>query len=125
MAYVHQRLGVAHKAAYGTPGRRQPHLRPPRVAASRLYWITRLIPTMTGWLRCSARPTFWFSLAFGILLHQSLPSFTDPWLGGFVFVCVVVAGTVRGAIALGQAFEMVGGNRVAEQRARCTDPDRC
>jgi hypothetical protein len=62
---------------------------------------------MTGWMS-QRGPTFWFSLAFGLLAaFLALPSFTDPWprnVGGFVFVLVVVAAAVRGAIALGQAF---------------------
>ncbi len=62
---------------------------------------------MTGWMSQRGR-SFWFSLAFGLLAASvALPSFTDPWpsnVGGFVFLLVVVAAAVRGAIALGQAF---------------------
>jgi hypothetical protein len=62
---------------------------------------------MTGWLGQRGR-SFWFSLALGLLAASvALPSFTDSWpsnVGGFVFVLVVVAAGVRGAIALGQAF---------------------
>ncbi len=51
---------------------------------------------------------FWLSLACGVLTAAvALPSFTDPWpanAGGFVFVVVVVAALVRGAVALGHAF---------------------
>ena len=62
---------------------------------------------MTGWITQRSR-YFWLSMALGFLAaFFALPSFTDPWpsnAGGFLFVVVVVAAGVRGAIALGQAF---------------------
>ena len=62
---------------------------------------------MPRWITERSRH-FWLSLAFGALAAAvALPSFTDPWpasAGGTVFVVVVVAGFLRGAVALGHAF---------------------
>jgi protein-S-isoprenylcysteine O-methyltransferase Ste14 len=62
---------------------------------------------MSRWITERSR-YFWLSLTIGVLSAAvALPSFTDPWAanaGGFVFLVVVVAALVRGAVALGQAF---------------------
>ncbi|HWU05768.1 MAG TPA: hypothetical protein VN520_05130 [Streptomyces sp.] len=62
---------------------------------------------MLRWITERSRH-FWLSLALGVLAAiVALPSFTDPRpanAGGFVFVVIVVAPLVRGAVALGHAF---------------------
>ncbi len=62
---------------------------------------------MLQWIK-ERSPYLWLSLAIGTAVGvAALPSFTDPWpsnFGGFVFVVVVVAALLRGAITLGQAF---------------------
>ena len=63
---------------------------------------------MARWIQGRSR-YLWLALAIGVVAAvATLPSFTDPWpssAGGFTFVVGVVTALVRGAIALGLAFQ--------------------